>query len=94
MLLLYYFVINKCFYTCERRNSADEWKKISAKQERWVKYLDAKETFPDMELKILQETCFLMKRLVELCMAIGDSMPEAGGLNRSTIHWDMLCNMK
>ena len=27
-------------------------------------------------------------------MAIGDSMPEAGGLNRSTIHWDMLCNMR
>lgn len=27
-------------------------------------------------------------------MAIGDSMPEAGGINRSTIHWDMLCNMK
>ncbi|MBK5242850.1 aminopeptidase [Clostridium sp.] len=27
-------------------------------------------------------------------MAIGDSMPEAGGLNKSTIHWDMLCNMR
>ena len=27
-------------------------------------------------------------------MAIGDSMPEAGGLNRSTIHWDMLCDMR
>ncbi|WP_315120026.1 aminopeptidase [uncultured Clostridium sp.] len=27
-------------------------------------------------------------------MAIGDSMPEAGGRNRSTIHWDMLCNMR
>jgi aminopeptidase len=27
-------------------------------------------------------------------MAIGDSMPAAGGLNRSTIHWDMLCNMR
>ncbi|MEW9096235.1 MAG: aminopeptidase [Clostridiaceae bacterium] len=27
-------------------------------------------------------------------MAIGDSMPEAGGKNRSTIHWDMLCNMR
>lgn len=27
-------------------------------------------------------------------MAIGDSMPEAGGVNRSAIHWDMLCNMK
>jgi aminopeptidase len=26
-------------------------------------------------------------------MAIGDSMPEAGGKNRSTIHWDMLCDM-
>ncbi|MFL0247807.1 aminopeptidase [Candidatus Clostridium stratigraminis] len=27
-------------------------------------------------------------------MAIGDSMPEAGGLNRSTVHWDMLCDMR
>lgn len=27
-------------------------------------------------------------------MAIGDSMPEAGGKNRSSIHWDMLCNMR
>lgn len=27
-------------------------------------------------------------------MAIGDSMPEAGGKNKSTIHWDMLCNMR
>jgi len=27
-------------------------------------------------------------------MAIGDSMPEAGGKSRSTIHWDMLCDMR
>lgn len=27
-------------------------------------------------------------------MAIGDSMPEAGGKNSSTIHWDMLCDMR
>lgn len=27
-------------------------------------------------------------------MAIGDSMPEAGGKNRSSIHWDMLCEMR
>jgi aminopeptidase len=27
-------------------------------------------------------------------MAIGDSMPEAGGINRSTLHWDMLCDMR
>ncbi len=27
-------------------------------------------------------------------MAIGDSMPEAGGLNKSGIHWDMLCDMR
>lgn len=27
-------------------------------------------------------------------MAIGDSDPEAGGLNRSSIHWDMLCDMR
>lgn len=27
-------------------------------------------------------------------MAIGDSMPEAGGRNKSTIHWDMLCDMR
>lgn len=27
-------------------------------------------------------------------MAIGDSMPEAGGKNRSNIHWDMLCDMR
>ena len=27
-------------------------------------------------------------------MAIGDSMPEAGGLNKSIIHWDMLCDMR
>ena len=29
-----------------------------------------------------------------LHMALGDSMPEAGGLNRSTLHWDMLCDMR
>lgn len=27
-------------------------------------------------------------------MAIGDSMNEAGGINKSTIHWDMLCDMR
>ncbi len=27
-------------------------------------------------------------------MAIGDSMPEAGGKNKSTLHWDMLCDMR
>ncbi|QNO16127.1 aminopeptidase [Alkalicella caledoniensis] len=27
-------------------------------------------------------------------MAVGDSMPEAGGKNRSAIHWDMLCDMR
>lgn len=27
-------------------------------------------------------------------MAIGDSMPDAGGKNRSAIHWDMLCDMR
>lgn len=27
-------------------------------------------------------------------MAIGDSMLEAGGKNRSAIHWDMLCDMR
>jgi aminopeptidase len=27
-------------------------------------------------------------------MAIGDSMPEAGGKNKSNIHWDMLCDMR
>lgn len=27
-------------------------------------------------------------------MALGDSMPEAGGENRSAIHWDMLCDMR
>ncbi|MDW7674444.1 MAG: aminopeptidase, partial [Bacillota bacterium] len=27
-------------------------------------------------------------------MAIGDSYPESGGLNRSAIHWDMLCDMR
>ena len=27
-------------------------------------------------------------------MAIGDSMGEAGGINKSTIHWDMLCDMR
>lgn len=27
-------------------------------------------------------------------MAIGDSMPEAGGKNRSSVHWDMLCDMR
>lgn len=27
-------------------------------------------------------------------MALGDSMPEAGGKNRSNIHWDMLCDMR
>lgn len=27
-------------------------------------------------------------------MAIGDSMPEAGGKNSSSIHWDMLCDMR
>lgn len=27
-------------------------------------------------------------------MALGDSMPEAGGKNKSLIHWDMLCDMR
>jgi aminopeptidase len=27
-------------------------------------------------------------------LAIGDSMPEAGGQNRSALHWDMLCDMR
>ena len=27
-------------------------------------------------------------------MALGDSMPEAGGKNESNIHWDMLCDMR
>ncbi|WP_032121403.1 aminopeptidase [Clostridium amazonitimonense] len=27
-------------------------------------------------------------------LAIGDSMPEAGGKNKSAIHWDMLCEMR
>ena len=27
-------------------------------------------------------------------MAIGDSMEEAGGKNKSSIHWDMLCDMR
>lgn len=27
-------------------------------------------------------------------MAIGDSMPEAGGKNHSSLHWDMLCDMR
>ncbi|MBU2515211.1 aminopeptidase [bacterium] len=27
-------------------------------------------------------------------MALGDSMVEAGGVNRSTLHWDMLCDMR
>jgi aminopeptidase len=27
-------------------------------------------------------------------MALGNSMPEAGGQNRSAIHWDMLCDMR
>jgi len=27
-------------------------------------------------------------------MAIGDSMGEAGGRNKSSIHWDMLCDMR
>lgn len=27
-------------------------------------------------------------------MALGNSMPEAGGKNYSTIHWDMLCDMR
>ena len=27
-------------------------------------------------------------------LALGDSMPEAGGKNKSSIHWDMLCDMR
>ncbi|WP_125153849.1 aminopeptidase [Clostridium rectalis] len=27
-------------------------------------------------------------------MALGDSMPEAGGKNKSSLHWDMLCDMR
>ncbi len=27
-------------------------------------------------------------------MAIGQSMPDAGGINNSALHWDMLCDMK
>ncbi len=27
-------------------------------------------------------------------LAVGASLPEAGGLNQSSIHWDMICDMK
>ena len=27
-------------------------------------------------------------------LALGDGMPEAGGLNKSSLHWDMLCDMR
>jgi len=27
-------------------------------------------------------------------LAVGDSMGEAGGINKSAIHWDMLCDMR
>lgn len=27
-------------------------------------------------------------------MAIGDSFPEAGGKNKSSLHWDMICDMR
>jgi len=27
-------------------------------------------------------------------LALGDSMPEAGGKNQSSLHWDMLCDMR
>lgn len=27
-------------------------------------------------------------------MALGDSFPEAGGKNKSSVHWDMLCDMR
>lgn len=180
----------------DAEDPASEWKKISATQERWVKYLDTKKglkfisdgtdinvnvsgrkwincdgkvNFPDGEIftspvedgvngiitfsfpgiymgkeiegivleiesgKVVKSTATkgeeLLKSLLEtdegacrfgevaigtnygikdftknmlfdekiggtVHMAIGDSMPAAGGLNRSTIHWDMLCNMR
>ena len=180
----------------DTEDPAAEWKKISAQQERWVRYLDTKkglhfisegtdikvnisgrkwincdgkENFPDGEIftspvedgvdgvitfsfpgiymgkeiegivlqvekgKVVKATAEkgedLLKALLEtdegacsfgevaigtnygikdftrnmlfdekiggtIHMAIGDSMPEAGGLNRSTLHWDMLCNMR
>ena len=27
-------------------------------------------------------------------MAIGDSFPAAGGKNKSSLHWDMICDMR
>lgn len=180
----------------DAENPAEEWKKVSTQQERWVKYLDTKKelhiiskgtdikvkiegrkwincdgrvNFPDGEvftspvedgvdgiitfsfpgiymgkeiegivlevergkvvkasaekgedlLKSLLETDEGVVRFGEVAigtnygikeftrnmlfdekiggtihMALGDSMPEAGGLNRSTIHWDMLCDMR
>jgi len=180
----------------DKDNPAEEWKKISAQQERWVKYLDTKKylhiisegtdikvgivgrkwincdgkvNFPDGEIftspvendinghitfsfpgiyagkeieaislevkdgKVVKATAKkgedLLKALLEtdegasffgevaigtnygiqkftrnmlfdekiggtVHMAVGDSMPEAGGTNKSTIHWDMLCDMR
>jgi aminopeptidase len=180
----------------DAEDPASEWKKISANQERWIKYLDTKKglkfisagtdinvnvsgrkwincdgkvNFPDGEIftspvedgvngiitfsfpgiymgkeiegivleiesgKVVKATATkgeeLLKALLEtdegacrfgevaigtnygiknftknmlfdekiggtVHMAIGDSMPAAGGLNRSTIHWDMLCDMR
>jgi len=180
----------------DKEDPAAEWKKISAQQERWVKYLDTKkylhiisentdirvgiagrkwincdgkENFPDGEIftspieddinghinfsfpgiyagkeiedirlevkdgKVVMASAKkgedLLKALLEsddgasffgevaigtnygiqkftrnmlfdekiggtVHMAVGDSMPEAGGKNTSTIHWDMLCDMR
>jgi aminopeptidase len=27
-------------------------------------------------------------------LALGDSFPEVGGINRSAIHWDMICDLR
>jgi aminopeptidase len=188
------FVFNAGLLNCE--DPVAEWKRISAEQERWVKYLDSKEelhiiskdtdirvkikgrkwincdgkvNFPDGEIftspvdngidghitfsfpgiysgreiegirlevqngKVVKASARkgedLLKTLLAtdegassfgevaigtnyginkftrnmlfdekiggtIHMAIGDSMAEAGGINKSSIHWDMLCDMR
>ena len=45
-------------------------------------------------LRFTREMLFDEKIGGTIHLALGDGMPEAGGLNKSSLHWDMLCDMR
>lgn len=47
------------------------------------------------EIKKFTKNTLFDEKIGGTChMALGNSLPEAGGLNKSGIHWDMVCDLK